>query len=316
MMAEGAVFEEVMEGVKLERPPRRTRETLAEQQAFAADGLQENLSDAELRLFDDMREQERTANERWAEGDRDSAPASPAPAAPADDVETLRRERDEARLGAQRADQYLQAVAAQQARAAQVAQYHPAQQEIPSASSDPVGHLLKRVELQEQREALRMQQEAQAAQQQAVAQRLGGLISEAQRQEREFEAKQSDYADAVKHLTAGRARELEIAGYGPAERAQIIQQEGLGAAARALQLGRNPAEFLYQTAIERGYRPGRGTTEQYLRRLEAGHKQARSLSNVGGRSKAPLNAEVLANMSDRDFAEAISTPAGMALLGS
>jgi hypothetical protein len=312
-MAE-AVFEEVMDGVRLERSPRRGRETLAEQSARALDGLQEPLTADEERAFAEMAAQEREANIAWAEGDRHSAPA--APAAPADDVETLRRERDEARLGAQRADQYLQAVAAAQARAAQVAQYHPQQQEIPSASSDPVGHLLKRVELQEQREALRMQQEAQAAQQHAVAQRIGGLISEAQKQEREFESRQTDYSDAIRHLTENRGRELEVAGYGPAERAQIIQQEGLAAAARALQLGKNPAQLLYETAVSRGYRAGYGTPTQAFNRLQEGHRQARSLSNVGGRSKGPLTAQVLANMPQDEFAKMLETKEGMALLGA
>jgi hypothetical protein len=311
-MAEGAVFEEVMEGVRLERSPRRGRETLAEQSARALDGLQEPLTADEERAFAEMAAQEREANIAWAEGDRDIAPAPSAPSEPAAPSETL----EEVRLQRDRANEYLQAIHAAQMRAAQVAQYHPQQQNIPSASSDPVGHLLKRVELQEQREALRMQQEAQAAQQQALAQRIGGLISEAQKQEREFESRQTDYSDAIRHLTENRGRELEVAGYGPAERAQIIQQEGLAAAARALQLGKNPAQLLYETAVSRGYRAGYGTPTQAFNRLQEGHRQARSLSNVGGRSKGPLTAQVLANMPQDEFAKMLETKEGMALLGA
>src|SRR5215472_12387791 len=113
-----------------------------------------------------------------------------------------------------------------------------------------------------------------------------------------------DYPQAVRHLTQMRNRQLEIAGIrDAAERAQIIQQEGLGVAARAFQDGGNPAERIYQISQAMGYAPpapqplpeeapahpngvGNGsepslpvqpTAQQRLETIQRGQQQARSL---------------------------------------
>jgi hypothetical protein len=265
----------------------------------------------------------READQAWAEGDRDIVPATPTPSEsppPADDIEAIKRERDEARQNYAhlegRTNQVLQALHARQQEQAQVAELHTQRQQIPEASVDPVGHLLKRQELLEQREAMRLQQEQAAAQQQQQVQAITGLVHRAQQAEKEFEGKQSDYADAIAYLTAGVGRELEASGYSAQERAAIIQEQGLGVAARALQLKKNPAELLYQTAIERGYRPGRGSPRQALERVERGQQHARSLGSMGGRGPVPLTVDRLLEASDAEFAKLMETSEGLALLGA
>jgi hypothetical protein len=265
----------------------------------------------------------READQAWAEGDRDIVPATPTPSEsppPADDIEAIKRERDEARQNYAhlegRTNQVLQALHARQQEQAQVAELHTQRQQIPAAETDPVGHLIRRVELSEQREAMRLQQEQQALQTQQQVQAISGLVAQSQRLEKEFETKQTDYADAIAYLTAGVGRELEASGYSPQERAQMIQEQGLGVAARALQLGKNPAQLLYQTAIERGYRPGRGTPRQALERLSAGQQHGRSLGNMGGRGPTPITVDRLLEASDAEFSKLMETAEGMALMGA
>jgi hypothetical protein len=99
-----------------------------------------------------------------------------------------------------------------QQRQAQVAQYHPDPNQLPPVEQDPIQHIVKRLQLSEQREAARMQQEAQAAQQSQAIQVIGNLHSQAVRLEKEFEAKQPDYSQAIEYLRSGASKELEMRG--------------------------------------------------------------------------------------------------------
>ena len=199
--------------------------------------------------------------------------------------------------------------------------------ELPDIEKDPVGHIMGQIV--QQGKALetvvgalnqRNQQDQQVASIAAIQQRA--VIAE-----REFRAATEDYDAAVAHLLESGNRELELRGVtDPAQRQALLSQEALGIAQRAIQLERNPAEMIYQLAQLRGYRktdpaPKEETTEtpapaQRLDNARRGQEQdGRSLSTARGTGPRTLTAQSLVNMSEAEFAKAMSSPEGRALLG-
>lgn len=208
-------------------------------------------------------------------------------------------------------------------RIAQPQQEAPAEP-LPKPEQDPFGYLtgtLQRqgsdIETVRQQLAVRQQQEQHAA---AVAQ----IQQQAMALEAEFRSATPDYDAAVAHLRATRARELEIAGFAdPMQRHNLLSQEALGIAARAMQSGRNPAEMIYEIAKHRGYQrpeaqaPQQTPTEtpaERIQRAAAAQQQGRGLSQVRGTGPAPLTANALLEMSPAKFEEflAKATPEQMA----
>lgn len=216
---------------------------------------------------------------------------------------------------------------------------------IPDLDKDPVGHIIGRQldfdrRLQEQGQNWQQQQAAYQQQLQAQ-QTLTALTQHAQALESQFSLEHPDYPAAVAHLMRVRHQELERVGFrNPAERQQILQQEGLGVAARMYQIGGNPAEAIYELARMRGYapptlqqaqpaaaqpngadqdalpvepapppaaatqaaRPQSPTGVQRLQTLAQGQEQARSLGNARGAGPVPLTANRLVEMSQDEFA--------------
>ncbi len=206
----------------------------------------------------------------------------------------------------------------------------PAKPEIPLLDKDPVGHIIgTQQDLRrqfDQQQAASQQWNTQFQQQLQAQQAVTMLTQRAQALEHEFTMEHPDYADAVRHLTAQRHKELELIGFlDPAERHTVIQQEGLGLAARSIQTGRNPAAAIYELAKQRGFAPpakpdpaapAAPTAEQRIQNIAAGQQQARSLGNARGTGPTNLTAQSLAAMTDKEFEKMLETPEGMALLGA
>jgi hypothetical protein len=215
----------------------------------------------------------------------------------------------------------------------------PPKPEIPALDKDPVGHILgTQQELARQLQTntqTTQQQQAQINNQLQAMQVLSALTQRAKAVEAQFELDNPDYGQAVNHLRRVRHQELQALGYDdPAERGNIIDQEGLGVAARSFQTGRNPAEAIYNLAKMRGWappapaqstsaeppvepaQPASPTADQRLQNIAAGQQHARSLGNLGGRGPAPMTATRLLEASDADFAKMLETAEGMALLGA
>lgn len=202
--------------------------------------------------------------------------------------------------------------------------------QLPTIEQDPVAHILGRInqqgailgEIVQAVAGQGRQTEAQAGAS-ALAMRAGAL-------EREFAAANPDYEKAVGHLMTARRAELEAVGWtDPGEIQAMMANEAQGLAHRALQQGRNPAEVVYALAKLRGYStaaaPAGGATDdgaaaaaangEQLRTIERGQQQSRTTA-VRGAGPAPMTVARLAEMSDAEFAKAMETPEGIALMGS
>lgn len=140
--------------------------------------------------------------------------------------------------------------------------------------------------------------------------------------ENEFKAKTSDYDDASKFIIESRRGELEDMGYQPAQIKQMIDGERLTIALQSKQNGSNPAEVVYKLAKRRGYvtKASEGDKgkdgKELLDAARRGTEQAQSPNGARGNAPSPLTAARLLEMSEAEFARAIETPEGRALLGA
>lgn len=122
-----------------------------------------------------------------------------------------------------------------------------------------------------------------------------------------FRTKQPDLDKAVAYLEKDRREEFEALGYADSDIAQLIQNDRLAIAQKALQDGRNPAEVAYNLAKRRGYK-AEENAEEKIERIANGQDKAKSLSNVGGSSPGNLSAETLLAMDDEEFAKFAANP--------
>lgn len=204
--------------------------------------------------------------------------------------------------------------------------------ELPDLEKDPLAHIMGRFAQQNQAIESALAAITQRQQQDQQAQQIAAVQQRAVVAEREFRAKTEDYDAAVAHLLDKGNQELEIRGVlDPAQRQTILAQEALGIAHLALQRNENPAEMIYKLAELRGYRktdkPAEeavATTEtpavpdpaQRIDNARRGQQQdGRSLSTARGTGPRGLTAQSLVQMSESEFASALSTPEGRALLG-
>jgi hypothetical protein len=197
------------------------------------------------------------------------------------------------------------------------------QQAIPDIGTDPVGHILAR---QAQAEAVLREIVTAVAgreQQTQVQGQANAMMQRAAALERQFASENPDYNQALTHLMDSRRADLAEAGWtDPAEVDTMLAAEARGLAARALQLGRNPAEMAYNMAKKRGFAPPSGNgaaaapaanAEQQLRNIARGQQQA---PNLRGSSSPPLTAQKLLELSDAEFSKMLDTPQGRELMGS
>ena len=248
--------------------------------------------------------------------------------------EQLAEERRRMQLLEERTNLLLQ----QHFNRAQEAQPQPQAPAIPDMATDPVGHIVARLDQTQQRvdqfgQGSQQQQQA-WTQQQQQAQVLQNFVMRATALENEFKAEAPDYDAAYKYLEQQRAKELTRIGVrDAAERARIILTQNVSIADIAMQNGENPAKVIYELAQDRGYAPARSparqeqaaepeqvpngmTDRQRLDTLAAGQQQARSIGNMRGAAPPPLTAQRLLEMDGDEFMKMIKTPAGKAALGA
>lgn len=112
---------------------------------------------------------------------------------------------------------------------------------------DPLGYLKAKLDALEGHTSQTKAQEAQAAQ---VRQFLDGLRN----QEASFASATPDYQQALEHIRGIELKRLKIAhkksGLNEQQLRQILGQREIAAAAEAMQLGINPAEYFYEQARE------------------------------------------------------------------
>lgn len=137
---------------------------------------------------------------------------------------------------------------------------------------------------------------------------------------------QPDFMDAYRHARQARIGELSALGYSTDEAAAITFDNELELIRNAYATGRNPAQVIYEYAVQRGYSgsggalrsPGAGQSYAAAPRqapngmsevekvalAARGQAGAKSLSSAGGGALGALTLEALAGLTDDEFAEA------------
>ena len=120
-----------------------------------------------------------------------------------------------------------------------------------------------------------------------------------------FSQSQPDFMETYSAFIEARQTELADAGMTPQQIVAKVQQEEQLLALTAAQMGVNPAQMVYQTAIAKGIKPkakpSAENATQKLQNVADGIKSSKSLSQVPGRPVPAMTAEYVANMSDADF---------------
>lgn len=211
------------------------------------------------------------------------------------------------------AQQRGQAQAPQQ----QQQQQQPSPPPLPDPEQDPVGYLVERQNRAEQ--ALQqlaqvlIQERQQSAQQQQRAQAEAALQDHARRAEARFASEHPDYVDASNFLAQQRERELMLQGWtNDTDRDVQMRHEAMGIAQRAAELGKSPAEIVYEMARLRGYQPKQAAPEQQssvnrVQQISNGQQQARTLSNARGAPPSAINTQAVMSMSDKEFDKFLKT---------
>ena len=228
------------------------------------------------------------------------------------------RERDEFRVNLARMEERLRMVTeggvAQPAAAATAA---PAQPETPPDPNEDIFGYAKYLEKQIQdiragQTQLTEAQKAEQAQRTEATQRNEVLTSYRGDVQRVMAAK-PEFAEAYEHLFAGRIAELELLGVPKADAVQAVRDEEYGIAQAAIQAGQSPAERLMQLAKLRGFAPKAAepvpaaapaeTATEKAARIAKGQAASLSLSSAGGAPAGEITLEMLASMSEADFAK-------------
>lgn len=240
----------------------------------------------------------------------------------------LRQEREARRAAEKQAQAKERDFATLQTRLETLAQLAQAQnqpkpavpEEIPDITVDPVGHFQVKTAQLEQRLAQEQQWREQQTQQQTAQNNVQRLTQIAASQEQEFAKTHADYNDAatmVREQEAAYLRLLKI----PEDQIQMrLAQGAANIAAQALQMGMNPAEFIYETAKSRGYKPkapnGNGSAQtqaqpaavaqatQQIQAVARGQVAGQSIGQIAGAASPPTTLESLLKLSDKEFAEA------------
>lgn len=169
------------------------------------------------------------------------------------------------------------------------------EKQVPTVDEDPVANFDARLQQQEQLQS-------QIIQQQQAEQVQRQVVTAYQAQAAEYASKQPDFTDAYQHLVKGRIKELEVLGYDTQTAAQVAQQEEFNIAYKSLQDGVNPAERLYQIALQRGYSKKEQSPQapaKDLKVIEKGQQKSKPAS--GGAPSGELSLEALAEMDDAEF---------------
>ncbi len=193
----------------------------------------------------------------------------------------------------------------------QTAQQKPAE---PEPMPDPVMEPEKFAAWNAQQSEGVKKQIAELMTQQREAQQQAYMVQSIQTGEASFKAENPDYDDALTHLANVRVQELAVLGYDEMQARQVVQQEARSIVGMAVQRGMNPAAVAYQMAQARGYQkaapapaaaaPAQPDMAAQMAAKSKAQAATASLSGAGGPVQGGgLTAEMLANMSEADFAK-------------
>jgi len=170
-----------------------------------------------------------------------------------------------------------------------------------SFDNDPLGYMKNKIDGMEQMTAQQQAQYQQAMQQQ---QAIANLNNWAGTQVNEFATKHEDYGDALNFVMEKRAEQLrffneQMGVNTPIE--QILQQESFNLIAQAAQMGKNPAEIVYNMAKSQGYKKPETEAKSKLDTINKGQAASQSLAGTTSNPDVKPNVSDISGMSDEEF---------------
>lgn len=180
--------------------------------------------------------------------------------------------------------------------------------EVPDPEKDIFGYV-KHLEakLAEVAGGVKQSAEAQAAEREHEVQ-VSSYRADAQR----FAAGEPQFAPAYQHLIQSRAEELRLAGFAEDQIMPAVAADEMAIVQACKRSGKSPAETIFAMAKARGFQakapepvvqtPPAETEAERVARLSKGAAAAKSLSAAGGAPAGEVTLEVLANMSEDEFA--------------
>ncbi|WP_264046897.1 hypothetical protein [Methylobacterium flocculans] len=231
----------------------------------------------------------------------------------------VERERDEFRVTLARMEERLRMVTeggAAKPAAAASPQAPPETETPPDPNQDIFGyvqHLEKQIrDLASGQTQMTEAQKAEAAERTAATQRDEVLTAYRGDVQRTIAA-QPEFAQAYEHLFSGRIAELKLLGVPEGDAVQAVRDEEFGIAQAAIAAGQSPAARLMQLAKLRGFAPKAAepaapaapaeTPSERSARIAKGQAASLSLSSAGGAPASEITLEMLASMSEADFAK-------------
>jgi predicted phage tail protein len=202
---------------------------------------------------------------------------------------------------------------------------------LPDMATDPIQHIDGRFRSIEQQAAEIRQFQEQQRQAQAQQAQFAELRNHLVASEQAFRAETPDYDAAMQHMIQVRHAELQALGLvDPVARNQQLMQDVAQLTAQARQMGRNPADVMYQIAAARGYRkaapaptpieaaieaPAVSAADRQVAAIERGRAMSTTVGTSGTAPPTRLTPDRIANMSEAEFsrvyAKVAKDPAAM-----
>jgi hypothetical protein len=183
----------------------------------------------------------------------------------------------------------------------------------PSPEEDAYGHItwqMRQIRKEQAKLAEGYQSQQTDAQRRAQLQQINRVASESVKR---FSADVPDYADAYQHYRQQRGAQFQLQGYNAQQAQQALNNEELQMIVKAGNLGRDPAELVYEWAKTYGYQPRQAeATAGDDQPAKLPKPAPKSVSGMAGKPVAKkATATDIAKMSDQDFAAYMSklTPA-------
>lgn len=206
------------------------------------------------------------------------------------------------------------------------------QEEQPEALIDPEQDIFGAYKQQQKRmdklvqtlESLQAGQ-SEMRQQTEEERQTGAMIASYRQDAAAFTQQTPDFTDAYNYLLQKRGEQLKALGYNDAEVRSTLYNEEMSLAQRALGLRQSPSAHIYALASSMGYAkkaapspvaqaappaapvPVPSVTAE-IDRIKAGQNSSKSLSSGGGAAGEELSLELLANMSEKEFAAFMAKP--------
>lgn len=184
---------------------------------------------------------------------------------------------------------------------------------LPDKEENYEGHIEAKIETAEQRLARLEDAEAKRQATQSEQDTVVGALNELKQYESAYSAAAPDYQEASNHLKAMIATSIKLLepGIDPETLAKKTIKTFLSRAGAALHSDVNPAQAIYNQALQCGYRKKEATTEAKEEKKTNGNfekvaenkKKSPGMIGTGSGSKPPATAEATDKMSNRELEE-------------